>query len=175
MKQFSTDHNNICIDFSKFPFCFKCVKYKDFINKLKDTNQFFKYFKRIFETEIPMYTQYSFDNIVKMTNKHSHPIRKNTDDYNKIINIIKELLKSYKEENYNNQYFENFLRNNINDYNLWQLGVSSSLRIFGIRESNNFAVLFIDYHHLIYPDKNYNHYNYDLYDFCPITNGGSYE
>ena len=124
----------------------------------------------MFETEIPALTQYSFDDITKMTSKHSHSILMNTREYPMIINIIKELWKSYRGNNFSDKDFELFLFNNINDYNIWQLGISGGLRLVGIRRSNVFSVLFIDYHHLIYPDKNYNQENYELYDFCPITN-----
>ena len=170
MSKFSTDSDNISIDFSLFPFCFRCVESGNFTNKLKDDKQFFKLFKRLFEIDMPALTQYSFENITKASNKHSHSIPINTKEYLLVIDVIKELFKSYKRDNYSDKDFELFLENNINDYHVWQLGISSGVRLFGIRKSNIFSVLFIDYHHLIYPDKNYNQENYALYDFCPITN-----
>lgn len=168
MSQYSTDSNNISIDFSLFPFCFRCVSLGNFTNKLKDGNQFFKLFKRLFEIDIPSLTQYSFNDIVRATNKHSHSIQINTKEYSIVINIIEKLYKSYYGQNMSN--FNLFLENNINEYYMWQLGISSGIRLIGIRRSNIFSVLFIDYHHLIYPDKNYNQENYKLYNFCPITN-----
>ena len=170
MSQFSTDKNNIIIDFSLFPFCFKCIKCGNFTNKLKDSSHFFSRFKRIFEIDVPSLTQYSFDNITKETKKHSHSIQIDTREYKLVLNVIKELYKSYMGDNYSDRDFQLFIDNNINEYHVWQLGISGGVRLVGIRKSNIFSVLFIDYHHLIYPDKNYNQENYKLYDFCPITN-----
>lgn len=170
MVKFNTDSNNINIDFSLFPFCFRCVKFENFTNKLKDANQFFKYFKRLFEVDIHALTQHSFDDITKATNKHSHSIQIDTKEYILVICIIKELYKSFKTNNCNDRDFQIFLENNINEYHVWQLGISGGIRLIGIRRSNIFSVLFIDYHHLIYPDKNHNKENYELYDFCPIMN-----
>ncbi len=169
-KPFSTDKSNIVIDFSLFPFCFRCIKIGKCTNKLQNSNQFFKFFKRIFEVDIPALTQHSFDDVTKATNKHSHAIGSSTKEYSQIINIVKELFKSYKGDNYKEKDFDLFLQNNINDYFVWQLGISGGIRLFGIRKSNVFSVLFIDYHHLVYPDKNNNGQNYELYNFCPITN-----
>lgn len=151
-----------------FPFCFRCVDLGKFTNKLKDVNQFFKYFKRLFEIDMPALTQHSFDDVTKATNKHSHSIPIDTKQYFLVINIIKELFKSFKEDSYDDRSFQLFLENNINEYHVWQLGISGGVRLIGIRKLNVFSVLFIDYHHLIYPDKNYNQENYELYSFCPI-------
>lgn len=170
MNQFNSDNKNICIDFSLFPFCFRCVKTENFTNKLKNANQFFEKFKRLFETDIPALIQFSFDNVKKETKRHSHAILTDTKEYSVVIDVVKALFKSDKGDDYSDRDFELFLNNNINEYHVWQLGISSGIRLFGIRRSNVFSVLFIDYHHLIYPNKNYNQENYDIYDFCPITN-----
>lgn len=170
MNKYKTDNDNISIDFSFFPFCFRGIRTGNFTNKLKNTNHFLNLFKRLFEIDIPAITQYSFENITKATNKHSHSVLVDTKEYSLIINIIKELFKSYKGNNYNEKDFNLFLLNNINDYHIWQLGISGGIRLFGIRKLNVFSVLFIDYHHLVYPDKNYNQENYKLYNFCPMTN-----
>ena len=167
MNKYNT--STINIDFSFFPFCFRSIKTGKFTNKLKDANHFFKLFKRLFEIDIPALTQYSFNDIIKATNKHSHSILVDTKEYSLIIDIVKELFKSYKEENYSEKNFKLFIENNINEYHIWQLGISGGIRLFGIRRSNIFSVLFIDYHHLIYPDKNNNQQNYKTYNFCPIT------
>ena len=51
---------------------------------------------------------------------------------------------------------------------MWQLGVTGGIRLIGIRKSNLFCVLFIDYHHLLYPSIKYNQKNSEKYSFCPI-------
>ncbi len=164
MSQYSTDNDNIIIDFSRFPFCFRCVSIDKFTNKLKDSNEFFNYFKEIFEKVIPAITKYNYNNVTTMTNKHSHVIPNNSKEYSIIIKILKAIHKEY----FPNIDFELFLVNNINDYSIWQLGITGGVRIIGIRKCNVFSVLFIDYHHLIYPDKNYNQKNYLSYNFSPI-------
>ena len=47
--------------------------------------------------------------------------------------------------------------------------VVKSSRIRLARNLNVFNVLFIDYHHLIFPDVKNNQKNYSKYKFCPIT------
>ena len=158
----SISDNKIIVNFSLFPFCFRTVKYNEFTNKLKNYEQFFKYFKRIIEKDIPVISEYSFDEVIRATNKHSHPIQNGTFQYSLVVSIVKELCKSYYS--YSDKDFDRFLENNINDYSVWQLGISG-----GIRRLNVFCVLFIDYHHLVYKDNNFNSESYEMYDFCPMT------
>ena len=70
----------------------------------------------------------------------------------------------------NESEFEMWFNQNINDYEIWQLGVIGGVRLIGIRDMNEFGVLFIDYHHLIYQDIKNNQKNYDKNCFCPINN-----
>ena len=143
MNQFNSDNKNICIDFSLFPFCFRCVKTENFTNKLRNANQFFEKFKRLFETDIFSFIQFFFDNVKKETKRHSHAILTDTKEYSVVIDVVKSLFKSYKGDDYSDRDFELFLNNNINEYYVWQLGISSGIRLFGIRRSNVFSVLFI--------------------------------
>ena len=170
MNKYNTDNDKIFIDFSRFNFCFRCVTINNYTNKLKDYNEFLVNFKIIVEKDIPFFSQYTFDEINKKSNKHSHNVKQNTKEYLNIIDIVKELYTSMNNGNFNERDFELFMYNHINDYNIWQLGVSSGIRMFGIRNSNIFHVLFIDYHHLIYPSIKYNDENYLLNKFCPMTN-----
>ena len=87
--------------------------------------------------------QYSFDNVKKETKRHSHAILTDTKEYSVVIDVVKSLFKSYKGDDYSDRDFELFLNNNINEYYVWQLGISSGIRLFGIRRSNVFSVLFI--------------------------------
>lgn len=170
MGRYNTDDNNISINFSRFPFCFRCVSTGKYTNKLKDSKQFFDNFKRIIEKDIPFFTQHTFDNIVNASKRHSHSIPSDSKEYSLVIEIVKELYKSHKNNNCTDRDFELFLDNNINDYHVWQLGVIGGVRLVGIRYSNVFYVMFIDYHHLVYPDEKHNSEGYELYNFCPMTN-----
>lgn len=51
----------------------------------------------------------------------------------------------------------------------WELGFSGGVRIIGIFDSNSktFYPLFVDRHHLIYPDKNFNHSDFEKYTYNP--------
>ncbi len=171
MSDFKTDNNNIMINFSFFPFCFRTISVGEYTNKLRDNEQFFKYFSELFERDIPAISQYTFDNVYKATSGHSHSISPNDKKYVIVLSIIKEIYKDFENCNNIERDFELFLENNINDYHIWQLGISGGVRIIGRRRSNIFDVLFIDYHHLIYPDKNNNQENYNKYTFCPIRGG----
>ena len=173
MNNCKTDNNNIIINFAFFPFCFRTVSIGEYTNKLRDEHQFFHSFSKLFERDIPAISQYTFDNVYKETNGHSHTISPSDRKYAIVLSILKEIYKNFKNSTNIERDFELFLENNINDYHIWQLGISGGVRIIGRRRSNIFDVLFIDYHHLIYPDKNYNQENYNMYSFCPITNNNN--
>jgi len=136
MNRYSTDNSKICIDFSRFNFCFRSVSVKDYTNKLKDFNQFFNKFKRIIENDIPFFSQYTFDEIKKKSGGHSHNIPTSSKEYLQVIEILKELYSSVNNNIINEKDFELFLINHINDYSVWQLGVSGGIRLIGTRNSN---------------------------------------
>lgn len=165
-----TDSDKINIDFTLFPFCFRTFTNGTYTNKLKDYSDFLLKFGHIFEKEVQHLSQYNFCDITTNTNKHSHDIKKNSSEYDLVICIIKSLYNSFKGGNLREEDLGLFLDNNINDYTIWQLGYSGGTRLFGVRKSNVFHVLFIDYHHLIYPDNHYNEPNFNSFSFCPITN-----
>lgn len=176
MDKNKTDTNNIIINFSFFPFCFRTVSLKEYTNKLENPKQFFDYFSKLFEVTIPALSNSTFDNVYIETKRHSHTISpKDQKEYNLVKTILKEIYKNHKKPENLEKDFELFLENNIYDYHIWQLGLSGGIRLIGRRRSNIFDVLFIDYHHLIYPDKNHNQDNYKMYDFSPIPsdNGGN--
>lgn len=162
-----TENNKIIVDFSQFPFCFRSVTIKGkFTNKLKDSNQFFEKLELLFEKSIPFFKDYTFDGIYYASQKHSHPIPTDSEQYETIKKILNILVKSFY--NFDENGFEMWFNQNINEYAMWQLGVTGGIRLIGIRKSNLFCVLFIDYHHLLYPSVKYNQKNSEKYSFCPI-------
>ena len=165
-----SNDNSIVIDFSLFPFCFRTTSIGKYTNHLKDDNQFHEFFQRLIEKDIPAISQFTFDTVTRETQKHSHVISTRDKQYQLVISILKEIFKSYYNSENLEKDFELFLENNINDYAIWQLGISGGIRLIGIKKVNRFYVLFIDYHHLIYPDKNYNQPNYQMYNYCPMIN-----
>lgn len=169
----NNSNDKIVIDFAQFPNSFRSIKYDSFTNYLSDCFDFFEQLKNIFEKLIPFISGHTFDDIYSASNKHSHPIKSNTKERELVENVIKEKLK--KDNNYNDNDIKIFFINNINDYEIWQLGMSGGTRIVGIRYMNRFKPIFFDYHHLIYPDEKYNNPNYDKYNFCPMNGGCKYE
>lgn len=161
--------DNVIINFSRFPFCFRCIQVKKygFTNYLKDNIDFFDKFKELNEHIIPSFVNQNFE--VLSQGRHAHPIRNSDKEYLVIKEILKKLCMDYN--NYTkDEEFELWFEQNINDYQIWQLGNIGGIRLFGIRNMNVFNVLFIDYHHLLYASQKHNQINYANYNFCPITN-----
>lgn len=152
--------DKIKIVFSKYPFCFRTIKLSEFTNKLKNEGEFFEKFKIIIEQLIPHISQYTFSNIQGQT-PHCHPV--NDDKRQLVYEIVGELVK-----NWNSGYnVEQFLQQNLDGEVIWELGLKD-VRLFGIRESNFFHLLFVDYHHLVYPSVKYNDKNYSRNKFGVI-------
>ncbi len=163
------EENCIRIDFTRFPFCFRAVKYKKITNCLKSSKEFCEKIEEVFEKQLYHITQYTFDNVYQNTKGHSHGIHIKTKEYSLVIEIFKMIYKSWKPDSHEDD-IEKFIESNTNDYMLWQLGSVGGPRLIGIRINNTFYVLFFDYYHLIYPNKYHNQEDVLSYNFCPITN-----
>ncbi len=156
--------DSIIIDFSKFPFCFKGIVVDDFTNLLEDSNEFLSHFKYLICDFIPHFRQYTSDTLYQAS-KHCHLIKKdkNLDKYELILKIIGKILS----EN-GGLDFETFYNNNLNDYQIWQLGLGGGLRAIGTLSNNIFSVLFFDYNHLIFPDEKNNQKDVKNNTFKPM-------
>ena len=156
----NTDDEKVIISFSSFPFTFRTVKCKDFTNCLVDEKDFIKKFSLIFKKIVP---ELESSNIVELIKKdHCNNIENKRDI---VTDILKELVKEEFGEGYN---FETFYDNNIGEYQLYELGIMQGIRLICVKYNNIFKVLFIDYHHLIYPSVKYNQVDYSSFKFCPI-------
>lgn len=166
------DYRNeqIVISFSKFSFCFRSCKTNDFTNYLSSDLEFHQYLKIMTTKVIPHLSQYTFNQLLSKVERHTHPIDES--HRNKTINVIKKLIEIEKGIDFN---FDRFYDDNINDYSIWQLGTSYGVRLICTQYKNIFNVLFIDYHHLIYPNINYNDRDFNIYRFCPIDYEGGDE
>lgn len=154
------EKSNVIVDFSMFPFCFRNAECGDYNNKLKDEKEFFEKFKNLFEVLIPHISSNTFD-VLMGERMHCHPIKPEDDDKIKLIyNIVGILALKWKP----GINVEQFLMQNLDGEKIWQLG-NNSTRLIGIRKENFFHVLFIDYHHLIYPSIKYNDKNFKKYKF----------
>lgn len=157
------EKNNVVVDFSMFPFCFRNTKRKDYTNKLENENEFFDKFSDLIEKLIPHICSKTFEEI--MTEKmHCHPIKSDESQKIKLIyEVVEDLVSEWKP----GIDVKQFTFQNLDGEKIWQLG-NNSIRLIGIRKENFFHVLFIDYHHLIYPNKKYNDKNYEKYEFKVI-------
>lgn len=131
----------------------KAVKVKDYTNFLKDEKQFSKYFYKVMNILIPA-VQQDWEKMLSDRDAfpHCHDIRR--DARKKVNSLLSTMYPNYDES-----------------MEVMQLGLNGSPRIIVsiIREDNISVIrpLFIDYHHLIYPDDWYNKEDVDKYTFCP--------
>ncbi|AGE62475.1 hypothetical protein ACFTRE_10730 [Bacillus subtilis] len=135
----------------------KGVNMKKFTNKLKDMEQHSLYTHEIFSKVIPNVHR-NWDVIKKSKGQgqftHCHIL--DGDKKQLAIQIAEEIHgKTILDEE--------------SDFNVWQFGVSNSIRIIAVYDHHNDIAfpLFLDYHHLIYPSVKYNQSDYEKYDFCP--------
>ena len=150
----------IIINFAKFPFCFRTATTRDFTNKLKDEKQFADKFKDLLEKLLPHVYQKTFEEYMS-NDYHCHIIgKKDNDKIERINRVVSELVKNWNP----GINADDFIKQNLEGEVLWQLGIGS-IRLIGIRRKNILDVLFIDYHHLIYPSVKYNDKEYSRNNF----------
>lgn len=134
----------------------KSVKIDDFTNKLKNENIFAENITHVL-TELFPIIQQNWNDIVgrKGQFKNSHPIA------NEKIELVTKILHEI--------YGDNLFSQDGLDNNLWQLGISGSVRVICYLDTsrNNMIPLFIDHHHLIHDSVKYNHHDYSKFSYCP--------
>lgn len=132
----------ITFDFALFRF--KSVKFKNFTNYVKDENEATEIINKLF-------TEFNSNVTTKdlVNKKHYHEIT----EYEKVTlisNILKEL-KIHKLEEQESYY---------------QMGLTQGLRIMCIKISNIIYPLFLDPHHLIYPNDKYSSKDFKKFNCC---------
>lgn len=141
----------IYIDLTKYPHWTDTVRVGSFTNCLKDKEQALRHFFFIVDQLIPNIEEYGPD-IFNGKAKHCHLLR-NAEDKRarKIIRAI-----------HGNRVLDGLSE-------IWELSAKTEeIRIIGTfvnDEMHIFYPLFIDHHHLIYPDKYYNSPDYKKYSF----------
>lgn len=147
----------------------KSIKIPGFNNMLKDESTFAKNMYNCFTKLIPtvnkesdkIFNKYGIKNDFSYSGfEHCHKIK---DDEK--INLLFSICNKIHEQNFKN------VTEGDNDWNWYQLGLSGSIRIIGIYSSNNniFYPLFIDWNHLIYPDRKHNQIDYKKFKFDPYS------
>lgn len=144
---------NVKMDFSYF--LFTSIRLKVFTNFLKDEDEYSEKFKSFYHQTLPYIMDKSFQKL-EIENGHCHPIN----DEGKVF-MINKILEKYKKE------YPNFKFPSYTDFGneFYQLPGQNGIRLIGVRRGNTFTILFIDFHHLIYPNSNYNDLDYNNYGF----------
>lgn len=163
-KPITFENGKIMIDFS-YPFVFHtCLIKSVFTNKFKDDKEYFENNRIIFGKALNYFGGYTFNEI---KDKHNHSV-KEKDKLDLVIKILKYILKEYNE-NFNENDLEKAVNNYIGEEEIWQLAFNQGIRLIGTRNGSVLKLLFMDYHHLIYPNEKYNKKDYYRYSFCPMT------
>lgn len=136
------------------------TKVDKFTNKLKDVETYSKFITIILGKIIPEVQDKSKDiKRSQASSFHCHPIEQGEDAYKTIIKIIRKI------------YGVSFEKSIDKNEQIYQMGVVGGIRIIALRnkKTNVIRPLFIDYHHLAYPDVKYNQTDYIKQEFCPIS------
>jgi len=158
------ENGKIMIDFS-YPFVFNTCSIKNvFINKVKDYKEHLKNNRIIFSEAVNYFSGWTFDELMRES-KHNHSIK---DKVDLIWRILKQLLMEFNES-FTDDNIENVIINYIGEEEIWQIAYKQGIRLIGTRNGSVLKLLFIDYHHLIYPDEWHNGEDFYKYSFCPMT------
>ncbi|WP_407270591.1 hypothetical protein [Radiobacillus sp. PE A8.2] len=131
-----------------------------YTNKLKDKDMFIDYITELFHKVIPLIQKNGNDMIRQAGTqgwRHCHPVDEEKLDLSK--KILEEI------------HGQNLTGDKVSGPQLWQFGVSQNIRLIAIYDyTNNYLTpVFVDYHHLIHPDDNFNQPDYlNGYNYCPI-------
>lgn len=127
----------------------KSYRDKNFTNFLKDESMFVSNITKILHEIIPeLLNNWELGK----QNYHSHIIDKKDDAYNMYSVAIKNL----------------HVNIDIDKIELWGLGINGSIRLICSKVDATFFLLLIDYHHLGYPNQNYNQSDVKKYRYCPV-------
>ncbi|MGY3779140.1 hypothetical protein [Isobaculum melis] len=153
-------HSKTIIDFSKYPNWTHSTRIGNFTNQLKNEKECAKNYYILVSKLFPFLQNQGGDLFTGIN--HCHLLNDSDDKKyrTQAINII---------ENIHNVKFDKSLE-------LWQLSYGQGIRLVGAMvkggDNNNQTIiypLFIDHHHLIYPDKNHNQKDLSkkACKFCP--------
>lgn len=141
----------IYIDLTKYPRWTDTIHLDDFTNCLQNQEQALRHFFFIVDQLIPDIEDYGKD-IFNGRADHCHLLRE------KEAKVAKEIIKEIHGDKVLDGLSE-----------LWELGgKTEEIRLIGAFVTSNihtFYPLFIDHHHLLYPDKHYNSPDYKRFTF----------
>lgn len=141
--------NIVYLDFTKHSKWTETVNIKGFTNCLKSPNEASRHFLFIVDQLIPDIQSYGMD-ILSNNAPHCHALT--GDARKKAIKVIDTIYNGKVE---------------TKDSNIWELGAKTEeIRLIGMFVNDTvkrFYPLFIDHHHLLYPDMYYNQPDYKHY------------
>ncbi|EMD1122195.1 TPA: hypothetical protein ACSKPT_002887 [Listeria innocua] len=145
--------NGVSIDFKANNNWLKSNSRDNFTNYLSTDEEFGKNVFTILSKIIPM-IQTEWDRIISGNISHCH----------RIDDAHKKIFKKY--------FSELYPQSNLDELTVWQFGTSGGARLIAsvTKEENGISIvrpLFIDYHHIVYPNKNHNQKDIYNYTFCP--------
>jgi hypothetical protein len=147
-------HENIKIKFEYF--YFMSIHCKFFTNFMKNETEYRTKMQEFYQIIIPYISSKTF-NEVESENTHCHSI-KTPEELEKINFVLSSYSAAYSE--FNSLKYDEF-----GDEDFYQLAGSSGIRLIGVRKGNDFCILFIDFHHLIFPSLNYNNKDLNNYNY----------
>lgn len=164
-KPLEKNSNGIIFDFSCPTAFYSCNIKNQFTNLLKNPKEFVDIRRTIFGEALPHFNKTNINELERdKKNTHTHVISDSK------IGLVEKILTELFRIVYNSKEIDKIVNNYISG-DIWQIGYKKGLRFIGVRNDNIFNVLFIDYHHLLEPDKNYNQPDYYKYKYCPMTSG----
>lgn len=142
---------------------YSCKIGQEYTNYLKSPNDFIKVRRKLFGEALTYFQRTTIDKLASNSKKtHTHLI---TGDKLELVGkILRELVKAKWPQNDIETIVANYMSGDV-----WQVGYTNGLRLIGSRNNNIFNLLFIDYHHLIEPDDNYNNPDFYKYKYCPMS------
>lgn len=150
---------NIVVDFSNSFSLYSCTVKDVFTNYLKSRDDIINNHQKIFNEVLKYFSENTFNEMrSRKKETHTHEIKEQ-----RIINNVKKILKELICcQSKVTVKVDSIVENLIADADLWQLSYPKGMRFIGVRKGNVMKLFFVDYHHLIYPNKNYN--NKDSYN-----------
>lgn len=130
---------------------------KEFTNYCKSSEEFSNNVYYVIQKMIPWIYEYASDLFV-YRNQQSTPLKHSHVVDEKHIQVVQEIAYEVTNERYDDP-----------ELNWWEIGGPQSIRMFGIYFDSEpgFYPVFMDWHHLVYPDIKYNSSDYKNYRYLP--------
>lgn len=125
---------------------------------LKDSAQYGEKVSVVFTALIPTLLKEWHSIYVERTGRYQHCHKLDGIALARATDLIHEIYGKNRPVDESSEFYNN----------IWQFGFTHGIRIVcGVSASNTIFPFFVDYHHLLSPDKNYNAEDFDSYRFCP--------